>query len=238
MSFSTPPSTQPRARRRTRVKICGITSMEVAVVATDAGADAIGLVFVPKSPRYVLPGPAQRIARATPPLISTIGVFMNPSDPDLQNWRGQWVQLHGQEEESQISRIALNRRVIKGFRFDRAQARRWDSCPHVAALLIDAGQSDGHNWDELADMMSSLNSPVILAGGLTPENVGEAIRVVRPYGVDVSSGVESSRGVKEPSLIREFCQAVREADSPTQAPSIPQTAPTSLPAEPLVNEPL
>ncbi|MCI0363125.1 MAG: phosphoribosylanthranilate isomerase [Phycisphaerales bacterium] len=202
--------------RRTRIKICGITSEHLAVAAVEAGADAIGIVFVPTSPRYVLPGPAQRIARVLPPLISSIGVFSNPSDPDLQNWRGQWVQLHGQEAEPQLARIGQNRRIIKGFKFDPVQIRRWEMFPHVSSLLIDGstgGNGLAFDYQQLAEMMPSINTPVILAGGLNPKNVGQAIKIVRPFGVDVSSGVESSRGVKEPSLIREFCQAVREADA-------------------------
>lgn len=201
--------------RRTRIKICGITSIEMALTAVEAGADAIGLVFAPQSPRYILPGPAQRIARALPPLISSIGVFMNASDPDLANWRGQWVQMHGQEEEPQLARVANSRRIIKGLKFDRAQIYRWDKCQDVSALLIDGssgGKGEAFNHEELAQMMSSIATPVILAGGLTPASVGDAIRLVRPFGVDVSSGVESSRGVKDAGLIREFCAAVREAD--------------------------
>src|SRR5690606_14195447 len=80
---------------RTRIKICGITSVDMALAAANAGADAIGLMFAPHSARYVLPGPAQQIARALPPLVSVVGVFVNPADPDLQNWRGTWVQWHG-----------------------------------------------------------------------------------------------------------------------------------------------
>lgn len=212
------PADRQMIYRRTRIKICGITSVEMALAAVQAGADAIGVVFVPTSPRYVLPGPAQRISRSLPPLVSSIGVFLNPSDPDLQNWRGQWVQMHGQEAEPQLARVALNRRIIKGLKFDRAQVRRWETCPHVSALLIDGsdgGTGEGFNHRLLAEMMPQINTPVILAGGLNPQNVGQAIRAVRPFGVDVSSGVESSRGVKEPSLIREFCQAVREADGVT-----------------------
>ena len=202
--------------RRTRIKICGITSVDMALVAADAGADAIGLVFVPQSPRYVLPGPAQRIAKALPPLLSAVGVFLNPSDPDLANWRGSWVQMHGNEEEPQLARVAQNRRIIKGLRFDRAQVRRWEKCPHVTGLLIDGSEGgDGKtfNHELLAEILPSLSTPVILAGGLSPQNVGDAIRLLRPFGVDVSSGVESSRGVKDASLIREFCAAVREADA-------------------------
>jgi phosphoribosylanthranilate isomerase len=219
-------------RARTRIKICGITSVEMALLAAEAGADAIGVVFVPASPRYVLPGPAQRIARALPPLISSIGVFQNPSDPDLQNWRGMWVQLHGQEQEPQIGRMALNRHVIKAFRFEPSQVRRWDQCMHVNALLIDGpsgGGGEGFEHHALADMMHAISKPVILAGGLTIANVADAIRTVRPYGVDVSSGVESSRGVKDAMMIREFCAAVREADA---VPEVISGAPVIAPASP------
>lgn len=200
---------------RTRIKICGITSVDMALAAANAGADAIGLMFAPHSPRYVLPGPAQQIARALPPLVSVVGVFVNPADPDLQNWRGTWVQLHGNEAEPQLARVAHTRRIIKGFRFDVEQVLRWDRCPFVSALLIDGSAGDmGETFEheQLAELMPQLKTPVILAGGLTPENVGRAIRTVRPFGVDVSSGVESSRGVKSATLMREFCAAVREAD--------------------------
>jgi phosphoribosylanthranilate isomerase len=206
----------PALRRRTRIKICGIRDEVTAQAAVDAGVDAIGLVFAPASPRYVLPGPAQRIARSLPPLVSAIGVFQNPSDPDLQNWRGQWVQMHGQETEAQLARVAANRRIIKGFHFDRAQIERWNTCPSVSALLIDGPASgSGITFDHelLLEMKPRLNTPVILAGGLTPETVGRAVSLVHPFGVDVSSGVERERGVKDAGLIREFCAAVREADA-------------------------
>jgi len=221
---------------RTRIKICGITSDDLALAAAAAGADAIGLVFVPASPRYVLPGPAQRINKSLPPLVSVIGVFVNPSDPDLQNWRGQWVQMHGSENEPQLARVTQNRRIIKGFKFSPAEVSRWDRCPHVSAMLIDGsfgGKGETFDHEKLAALMPTINTPVILAGGLTPENVGAAIRAVRPFGVDVSSGVETSRGVKSATLIREFCQAVREADAalnpPTSSPPSPAPEITTTP---------
>lgn len=221
----------PTGPARTRIKICGITTEAMALAAAEAGADAIGLVFVASSPRLVHPGPAQRIFSALPPLMSAVGVFLDPSDPDLQNWRGSWVQLHGNEAEPQIARIALRRRIIKGIRFDPTQILRWNKCPHVSALLIDGsegGMGQGFRHEELAALMPQLNTAVILAGGLTPENVGEAIRTVRPLGVDVSSGVESSRGVKDATMIREFCQAVREADDARAANSPqPDRTPTA-----------
>src|SRR5262249_34025896 len=113
-------------------------------------------------------------------------------------------------------RIANNRHIIKGMRFDPVQIRRWDQIPHVNALLIDGpagGGGEGFDHKPLADLMRTISKPVILAGGLTAATVGEAIRTVQPYGVDVSSGVESSRGVKDATMIREFCAAVREADN-------------------------
>jgi phosphoribosylanthranilate isomerase len=203
-------------RRRTRIKICGVREEEIALAAVEAGADAIGLVFAPASPRYVLPGPAQRIARCLPPLISSIGVFQNPSDPDLQNWRGVWVQMHGQETEAQLSRVAANRRIIKGFHFDRTQIDRWNQCPHVSALLIDGpvpGSGEPFDHEMLVSIVPRLTTPLILAGGLNVNTVGRAIRLLRPYGVDVSTGVERERGVKDTGMIREFCAAVREADA-------------------------
>src|SRR5262249_53505451 len=153
-------------RRRTRIKICGVREESIALAAVDAGADAIGLVFAPASPRYVLPGPAQRIARSLPPLISAIGVFQNPSDPDLQNWRGIWVQMHGQETEAQLARVAAHRRIIKGFHFDRAQVDRWNQCPHVSALLIDGpapGSGESFSHEMLVPIVARINTPVILA---------------------------------------------------------------------------
>ena len=218
------PSPHQAAPARTRIKICGIKTELMALVAANAGADAIGLVFVPSSPRHVLPGTASRIARVLPPMVGSIGVFMNPSDPDLQNWPGRWVQLHGREEEPQIARIAQHRRVIKGLKFNAEQVLRWNRCPHVTALLIDGSEGGGgesFHHEELAEMMPQLNTPVILAGGLTPENVGDAIRAVRPWGVDVSSGVERERGEKDAGLIRAFCAAVREADATIEQAGFP-----------------
>lgn len=214
---NTPPAIPPRTGpARTRIKICGITSPELAIVAAEAGADAIGVVFAPGSPRKVLPGMAAQIMRAVQPLMSAVGVFRNPADPEVSNWRGEWIQLHGSEEESQAARLALqNRRVIKGIAFDATQIVKWDNSPHVAALLIDSaspGSGTAFDHEALASLMPALRTPVILAGGLTADNVGAAIQAVRPFGVDVSSGVESSKGVKDAGMIRAFCAAVRAAD--------------------------
>jgi phosphoribosylanthranilate isomerase len=208
---------------RTRIKICGITSVRLAQVAVESGADAVGLVFARQSPRYVLPHAALQISRSLPPFVVPVAVFHNATDPDALGWQGDWVQLHGQADEHQIARIAQSKRVIRGFAFDPGQTLRWSGCAPVSAMLIDGSEGGGgesFEHDQLGSMMSQLTKPVILAGGLTPENVGEAIRAVRPYAVDVSSGVETERGVKEPGLIRDFCLAVQEADGNlTVAPS-------------------
>ena len=123
------------------------------------------------------------------------------------------MQLHGRETEEVVARAP--RPVIRGFGFDAEEVRRWEACPHVAALLIDgpaAGSGAAFDHHALAALRTELRKPVILAGGLTPENVADAIRVVRPDAVDVSSGVESSPGVKDPERIRAFCAAVRAAE--------------------------
>ena len=149
-------------------------------------------------------------------MVTPVGLFQNPAPADVSGGLGRpspWIQLHGDEDEAFIASLD-GRHVIRGFRYDEEQVRRWDACPDVDVLLID-GSAGGHGESfehgRLVAMMSDIETPVVLAGGLTPDNVAEAIRVVQPFGVDVSSGVESSRGVKDHGLIRAFCEAAREA---------------------------
>jgi phosphoribosylanthranilate isomerase len=200
----------------TRVKICGITSPELARVAVEAGADAIGMVIdVPHSSRSIGFDEAGKILETVPAAVMSIAVIQDP-DPSLADrWSGTWFQLHGDEDETLVGRFARAKHVIKGFRFDPDQVRRWNDCPHVAILLIDGssgGRGEAFRHEELIALMPQIDKPVVLAGGLTPQNVGAAIRAVRPFAVDVSSGVEKSPGVKDPQLIKEFCAAVAEAD--------------------------
>jgi len=202
--------------QRTRIKICGVKDAAIAAAAVEAGADAIGLMFAPGSPRLIATEHATHIAqRVIPPFVTAIGVFQDPEhdDPALQRWRGVWAQMHGDETESLLAELPY--RIIKGCVFEPDIVRSWATSDVVDALLIDGsrgGKGKGFDHARLAEIMPEIRKPVILAGGLTPDNVGEAIRTVRPYAVDVSSGVESKPGVKEPSLIEEFCCAVREAD--------------------------
>jgi len=204
---------------RTRVKICGITRIEDAIAAAQAGADAIGFVFDPKSPRHVHPDQALKITRALPPFITTVGLFVNPA-PDtvegvLNHVPLDLIQFHGNEKPEQCRRY--HRSYIKAIHMKpdvdpRAMAHLYGD---AAGLLLDTyvadvagGSGRAFDWSRIPP---DLGKPVILAGGLTPENVAAAVRQVRPYAVDVSSGVESSKGIKDANKISAFIEAVREA---------------------------
>lgn len=202
---------------RTRIKICGVMSVETALAAANAGADAVGLMFVRESPRFIDASTAKAIRAAVPPLMTAVAVFSSNAMVDVAGTGGSVVQLHGDESDSYIAQLRgrWSGNIIRGFRFDMRAATRWNACSGVNALLIDgSGGGGGASFDHaaLVDLMPSISKPVILAGGLTPETVGEAIRIVRPYAVDVSSGVESEPGVKDSDLIHAFCEAVRKAD--------------------------
>lgn len=212
-----PPTAQPT---RTRIKVCGIRNADAALAAADAGADAIGFLFVTSSPRFIEPDDAAAIMLGLPPFVATVGVFMNASAnafTDIEEaCPTSHTQLHGSEDEDLVSQCGP---AIKAVRYARdtieRDLARWDRCDDVEAILIDGpapGQGVPFEWSDLAPLVRGLAKPVFLAGGLTPDNVAAAIRVVRPYAVDVSSGVESSRGVKDAALIRAFCDAVRAAD--------------------------
>jgi phosphoribosylanthranilate isomerase len=207
---------------RTRIKICGIRAEEAALAAIEAGADAVGFVFVRSSPRYIEPEDAYAIMAGLSPLVSTVGVFMNQSLDafcDVEEvCPTTYSQLHGAENEQLVRSCGPG--VIKAVRFDPAtigeELARWDGVDEVDAIMVDgpsAGSGEAFDWSLLASQCARLTKPLFLAGGLTPENVGDAIRAVRPYAVDVSSGVERERGVKDPELIDAFCEAVRRADS-------------------------
>lgn len=207
---------------RTRIKICGIRDEDNALAAAEAGADAIGFMFVKSSVRYIDPEEAWSIACYLPPFITKVGVFANAKPDDYEAVREicpfDFGQLHGTEAEPTVRDCGPE--IIKAVRFDPAtiemELRRWSRIGEIDAILID-GSSGGEgltvDWHALAAVASACDHPLILAGGLTPENVGEAIRVVRPWAVDVSSGVEVERGVKDAALIAAFCDAVRRADA-------------------------
>lgn len=201
-----------------RVKICGITTIEDASHAAACGADALGFVFYPASPRCIEPDSARRIIAELPPLITTVGLFVDES-PDRIRETVEFcgldtVQLHGKEEPAQCSYPP--HRVIKALRLKQGMDASLFAAYRVSALLLDAyvpGEPGGTgqccDW-ELARQIASRHR-VILAGGLNPENVAAAVRRVRPYGVDVSSGVEKRPGHKDPQKVASFICAARES---------------------------
>lgn len=204
---------------RTRVKICGITRIEDAMAAAQAGADAIGLVFEPKSPRFVKADQAQAIVRALPPFVTVVGLFVNAA-PDtvetvLRRVPLDLLQFHGNETPEQCRRY--HRPYIKAIHM-QANVNLHESARRYAdaeGLLLDTAVADvaggsGQSFD-WSRVPSDLGKPVILAGGLTPENVAEAVRQVHPFAVDVSSGVEQSKGIKDAQKISAFVEAVRNA---------------------------
>jgi phosphoribosylanthranilate isomerase len=206
---------------RTRIKICGIRDEDGLKGACGAGADAVGFVFHPKSRRFIEPEDAAELLLFTPPFVATVGLFVNPSLEAFMRIEEACptthTQLHGEEPPSLVEECAP---VIKAVRFDpatiAAELARWGAMVEVDAILVDGsagGEGKALDWAELAKHRAAVSKPLILAGGLTPENVGEAIRVVRPYAVDVSSGVESEPGVKDAKLMEAFCRAVRRADA-------------------------
>ncbi|MGP1272241.1 MAG: phosphoribosylanthranilate isomerase [Phycisphaerales bacterium] len=206
---------------RTRIKICGIRDEAALRAAADAGADAVGFVFLPSSPRAIDPADAWALAGLLPPMVTTVGLTVDLSLDEFaqieSNCPTGLNQLHGDEPDEVVR--ALGPDLIKAVRYDEAtiadRLRHYDAMPEVSAILVDGsagGLGERFDWNGLATAAGDIATPLILAGGLTPENVGEAIAVVRPFAVDVSSGVERERGVKDPGLIAAFCRAVREAD--------------------------
>lgn len=200
-----------------KVKICGITNVEDALMAVTAGTDALGFVFYEPSPRSVFPEQAEAIIRALPPFVQTVGLFVNVDIAIVNATSDQCgldlVQLHGDEPPEYCGQV--NRRVIKAFRVKDITSLDPLKNYQVSGYLLDAwspaaygGTGISFNW-EMAKVAEKYN-PIILAGGLTPENVRSAVEIVAPYAVDVSSGVEVSPGKKDPDKVREF---IRNAKS-------------------------
>ena len=197
------------------VKICGITNEEDALLATALGADAVGFVFAP-SPRQIQPVQAYDIVRRLPPDVLTVGVFRDHAPQrvvDIMLQVGlKAAQLHGHESVEDVrfvrARVPL---VIKAFAAGSSALEGVDRYPVDAVLVDSATPGSGEVFDWALAEGAPLGRPVILAGGLTPENVGAAIARVKPWGVDVSSGVESSPGRKDARKVRAFIEAARAA---------------------------
>ena len=220
----------------TRVKICGITRLEDARLAVELGASALGFNFYPRSPRYIPPAAASAIIRQLQPFVVTVGVFADETDAGrvcavAREARVGALQLHGPRFPAAngpiVNGLVVNGPIVNGIFGDYPVIRaipvrdRFDperfAVPGVAAFLLDAFDPEliggtGKTIDWALAREAKKFGPVILAGGLTPENVGEAIRQVKPFAVDVASGVESAPGKKEPAKLRAFFAAVREVD--------------------------
>ncbi|AMO56852.1 phosphoribosylanthranilate isomerase [Endozoicomonas montiporae] len=201
---------------KTRIKVCGITTVEDALAAVDAGADAIGLVFYAKSPRHVSIEQAREIAACVPPFISVVGLFVDADDDFVQSVLEQvpltLLQFHGNEPDHWCQQ--WNRQYIKALRVrpEMSLEKAVAQYPGASGVLLDAyrkgvpgGTGESFDWRLIPD---SLEKPVVLAGGLEATNVAEAIKRVSPYAVDVSSGVETKPGVKNHDAVRAFVRAV------------------------------
>lgn len=206
---------------RTHVKICGITRIEDGVIAARLGADAIGLVFYPPSPRFVNPEQARQIVMALPPFITAVGLFVNAEPATVRAVLSEvplaLLQFHGDEESDYCA--AFGRPYLKAVPMGAgAEVHDYEQRFATAAgLLLDShggaqtgGSGHGFDW---ARIPAERHKPLILAGGLHPGNVAAAIRQVRPEAVDVSSGVEAAKGVKDGALIRAFLQGVNDGEN-------------------------
>ena len=204
----------------TRIKICGLTREADVQAAIAAGADAIGFVFYAKSPRAVTPERARALARLLPPFVTPVGLFVNATDADLaaglDALPNMLVQFHGDETPVDCDRVRRPylraARMAPGVDLLNFAAQ----FPNAQALLLDAhvdGYGGGGKVFDWSLIPPSVSSRLVLSGGLNAANVADGIRQVRPWAVDVSSGVEMSKGIKSADLIHEFCRAVKRADA-------------------------
>jgi phosphoribosylanthranilate isomerase len=202
-----------------RVKICGITNLKDALLAADLGTHALGFNFYPKSPRSIEPEAARDIIKSLPPLVVSVGVFVDEEAEAVREVAAtvglDWIQLHGQESPEYCR--AMARRVIKAFRIQdqSSLAILPDYRDAVQAFLLDTyrpgtpgGTGETFDW-ELARQAKDYG-PVILAGGLTAANVGQAITSAQPAAVDVASGVEAAPGRKDPEKVKKFIEIVKD----------------------------
>jgi phosphoribosylanthranilate isomerase len=204
-----------------KVKICGITNLKDARQALESGASFIGFNFYKRSSRYITPSAARRILQGLPKKIKSVGVFVNESEERMlavaRRTGLDYLQLHGEESPEAVARLKRTLPVIKAFRVrDSFSTRQLVPYKHATAFLLDGfdrrrhgGSGKTFRWDIARRAKGA--GRMFLAGGLTPVNVGPAIRSAKPYAVDVCSGVEAKPGKKDPVLVKDFMRAVREA---------------------------
>ncbi|WP_313952630.1 phosphoribosylanthranilate isomerase [Accumulibacter sp.] len=209
---------EPAGPTRPRIKVCGLTRLEDLEHAVQSGADALGLVFYPPSPRFVDLQTAARLARAVPPFVTLVGLFVNAEPAVVRATLAavpiHLLQWHGDEDEAYCRQF--DRPYIKAARvrpgMDLVQYAA--AFPSAQAILLDAyveGYGGGGKVFDWSLVPRSLGKPLILSGGLDADNVGEAVRCVRPDAVDVSSGVEARKGIKDAAKVRAFVAAVQAA---------------------------
>ncbi|MEM0984442.1 MAG: phosphoribosylanthranilate isomerase [Planctomycetota bacterium] len=211
-------------RIRTRVKICGLSTKESALHAAACGADLVGFVFVEGSPRFIDPGAAAEIMATLPPGVTSAAVIRDFDEETfyeaVQACPCEIWQPHGNETDALLAEYGGG--LVKGFKFDPktidVKLERFAGLDAVSAILVDGsdgGTGTTFDWSQLAQALerAAFAKPVFLAGGLVPANVADAIAAVKPWAVDVSSGVESEPGVKDLAKIEAFCRAVKEADA-------------------------
>ena len=211
---------------RTRIKFCGITRSQDVDVAAEVGVDAIGLVFYPPSSRLLSIPQARTLSQAIPAFVTTVALFLNPDEDDVKRVvdaiQPDLLQFHGTESAnfcSQFQHPYIKALALGGNTQDSSDASLAQQITEHAqarGFLLDShapgstgGTGDRFDWTRIPQ---NPNYPLVLAGGLDPTNVGDAVRLVRPYAVDVSSGVESAPGIKDANKMREFADQVRKAD--------------------------
>ena len=222
---------KPTLEHRTRIKLCGLSTPDDVAVAVDAGADAIGLVFYPPSPRHVSAGRAAELLSGLPPYVTAVGLFVNATLAEVQAVLAQapitMLQFHGDETPAQCREIAqaVGRPFMRALRV-KPETTAADllefasdyraSGPLFAGLLLDTwsdaygGTGKAFDWSLVP---ADIAHQAVLSGGLNAQNVTDAVRRLRPHAVDVSSGIEASKGVKDHALMRAFVSAVRAADN-------------------------
>jgi phosphoribosylanthranilate isomerase len=205
---------------QTKIKICGITNLDDALLAVDLGADALGFIFYPKSPRYVKVQDAANICNALPPFVAKVGVFVDELEYEIEKALKECLlntlQFHGDEPPGFCQKFAA--KSIKAIRVRDEESLRAAEEYDVDALLLDTytdesrgGTGRTFDWSLAVRAKEFLSGPLILSGGLTTANVQEAIRKVRPYAVDVASGVEREPGKKDPEKLRRFIELCRNS---------------------------
>jgi len=201
-----------------KIKICGITNLDDALAAADAGADALGFNFYKKSPRCIEPEKAAEIIAQLPPFVMPVGIFVNEREEKIREIQQlaclQALQFHGDESPEFCQRFGA--RVIKAFQVKDKESLKNMAHYHVGAFLLDSYRDGvrggtGVTFDWHLAVVAKTFGKVILAGGLTPENVAEAVKLVQPYGVDVAGGVEKEKGIKDHAKIKKFIAEVRRA---------------------------